>query len=68
MNIARLRKFKNNPKFEKPRMYRFFIRYALSGLVIKDIEVDSKDDVYWYVGYLVLNSIEHICRIDYKEV
>lgn len=45
--------------------YMLFIRYALTGVVSKVIECQSKDDLYKFVGKLVLRSIEHIDRIDY---
>lgn len=46
--------------------YKIFIRYALTGLVIEIKEFETAKDFYAYIGKMVLNSIEHIERIDYK--
>lgn len=46
--------------------YKIFIRAALSGLFIIEKDFETKEKFYEYIGKLVLNSIEHIERIDYK--
>lgn len=46
--------------------YKIFVRRSLSGLVIIEKDFETKEKFYEYIGRLVLKSIEHIERIDYK--
>lgn len=44
--------------------YLIYVRTSISGLHVFEVETD---DLYHVVGVLVLESIEHIERIDYNE-
>ena len=46
------------------KIYKLFIKYWY-GLRVKIIETD---DLYHYVGKLYMKGIDHIDRIDYKEL
>ena len=45
------------------KQYLVKVRYALSGLVVYEVETDN---IYRVIGKLVVTSIEHIERIDYS--
>ena len=46
------------------KTYKMFIRYW-DRLVV---EIKKTNDLYHYVGELYMTSIEHIDRVDYKEL
>ena len=45
------------------KQYLVKVRYALSGLVVYEVETDN---IYRVIGKLVVTSTEHIERIDYS--
>ena len=48
--------------------YKLFIRYSLSGLCERYVQVENHWDLFAYIGYIECTSLENIERIDYKIV